>query len=125
MVTEKQLNRLDESQATSNKSKRLIDANVLIRKARWMEEPDGNGINCDILAVSVCAIESSPTVDAVEVVHGRWIEKKKWSMGKCNKWLECSQCGCQDHDFDMYEDMPFTGPSNYCPNCGSKMDLED
>ena len=48
--------------------KRLIDANALIKKARWMEEPDGNGINCDILAVSVCAIEDAPTVDAVEVV---------------------------------------------------------
>ena len=49
--------------------KRLIDANALIKKARWMEEPDGNGINCDILAVYVCAIENAPTVDAVEVVR--------------------------------------------------------
>ena len=49
--------------------KRLIDANAIIGKARWMEVPDGNGINYDIKAVSVCTIEDAPTVDAVEVVR--------------------------------------------------------
>lgn len=45
--------------------RRLIDANALIEKARWMEEPDGDGIPCDIKAVSVIAIEDAPTVDAI------------------------------------------------------------
>ena len=101
--------------------KRLIDANALIGKARWMEEPDGNGINCDILAVSVCAIENAPTVDAVEVVHGRW---RKYTDDRFNGYdnegriryrkvysYECSNCG-----------RNVAVKSNYCPNCGANMD---
>ena len=51
--------------------KRLIDANALMLKARWMEEPDGSGIPCDLMAVSTIAIENTPTVDAVEVADMR------------------------------------------------------
>lgn len=47
-------------------------------------------------------IEDLPTVDAVEVVHGDWIN------GTCNN------CGQVD----------FSKP-NYCPNCGAKMDGGD
>ena len=64
--------------------KRLIDANAIIGKARWMEEPDGNGINCDILAVPVSTIEDAPTVDAVEVVRCekcRYYEKAEYDEG--------------------------------------------
>ena len=69
-------------------------------------------------------IQQATAADVVPVVHGRWIEKERWSMGKWHKWLECSRCGHQDHNLDMYEDMPFTSPSNYCPNCGARMDGE-
>ena len=55
--------------------KRLIDAIALISKARRMETTDNNGIPVDTFAVPVLAIEDAPTVDAVEVVHGRWKEK--------------------------------------------------
>ena len=44
-------------------------------------------------------LDDAPTVDAVEVVHGEWID------GTCNN------CGQVD----------FSKP-NYCPNCGAKMD---
>ena len=63
-------------------------------------------------AVSGCGIciqriVDIPTVDAVEVRHGRW--------GKVN---ECSECGCQP----WYErDIHFL---HYCPNCGARMDGE-
>ena len=93
--------------------KRLIDANALIEKARWMEEPDGNGINCDILAVSVYSIKDTPTVDAVEVVHGRWEEHPRMTG-----YLRCSKC----HDANIWEDWLTDGKWNYCPNCGAKMD---
>ena len=69
-------------------------------------------------------IEAAPIVDAVEVVHGRWIEK--W--GSYDKgfyisrkvWYECSHCGMKtnyrDECFEKEVDY------NYCPNCGAKMD---
>lgn len=44
-------------------------------------------------------IESLPAVDAVPVVHGRWIDGMK-----------CSACGQID-----------LAKPNYCPNCGAMM----
>ena len=48
------------------------------------------------------------TVDAVEVVHGRW---KQTGMHLLP--YECSVCGSKEE-----------GRTNYCPNCGARMDLE-
>ena len=53
-------------------------------------------------------IVDAPTVDAVEVVHGRWtpLVKNGFSFG-----VTCSECNTTWDD-----------KSNYCPNCGAKMD---
>ena len=48
-------------------------------------------------------LESRPTVDAVPVVHGRWLEGSSRQP--------CSVC--------RYRGMRSW---NYCPNCGAKMD---
>ena len=50
-----------------------------------------------------------PVIDAVEVMHGRW-EKFGYD-------LRCSACG-------VYQCGLYMGMTNYCPNCGAKMDLE-
>ena len=63
-----------------------------------------------------------PAADVAPVVHGRWIVKKEWRLGRWVKWLECSNCGEHEDNFDMYEMMPFCEPYDYCPNCGAKMD---
>lgn len=52
-------------------------------------------------------IKNLPTVDSVEVVHGRWMHHE-------NDIAYCSNC-----EADAVEDG-----TNYCPNCGAKMDLE-
>lgn len=52
----------------------------------------------------VCAMK---TVDAVPIVHGRW--------GKFGYDLRCSVCG-------VYQSGFYIGMTNYCPNCGAKMD---
>ena len=59
-------------------------------------------------------IVKAPGVDAVEVVHGRW--NTKWLLG--HEYAECSRCGCS-----MVDTNKFWG-SNFCPNCGAKMDGE-
>lgn len=56
--------------------------------------------------------EDAPTVDAVEVVHGRWIEYSHLDVGG-----ECSVCGWQFQWFENDE-------AHYCPHCGAKMDME-
>ena len=53
-------------------------------------------------------MDAQPTVDAVEVVHGRWVD-----LGRNYYTVvsQCSECGAK-YDFR----------SPYCPNCGAKMD---
>ena len=64
-------------------------------------------------------IEDAPTVDAVEVVHGHWI-----SLTDCsNAGVYCSIC----YKKVWKEDYAWCNRknklrSNYCPNCGAKMD---
>ena len=49
-------------------------------------------------------------VEVVEVVHGRWIGGYRGTEYTIPK---CSQCGYGNGA---------VGASNYCPNCGAKMD---
>ena len=63
------------------------------------------------------------TVDAVEVVHGRW----KWgrnSMNQYGAWCTECECGWEDkgNDFDRVQGLVIA--HKYCPNCGAKMDGE-
>lgn len=51
--------------------------------------------------------EYTPSCDVEPVRHGRWKKRKNW-----DKYV-CSECSSE-------EDMA----RHYCPNCGSKMDLE-
>lgn len=57
----------------------------------------------------IFAFTVAEPVDAVEVVHGRWI------FGTCNhrEYMKCSVC--------LKSQTP-TGVFTYCPNCGAKMD---
>lgn len=87
--------------------KRLIDANGLLElydMGKELEEYAG------VLQVPIPVIRQNikdmPTVDAVEVVHGRWIPCT-------NGGYHCSVC---DKRFGFVFD------NNYCPNCGAKMD---
>ena len=55
-------------------------------------------------------ISSAPTIDAVSVVHGEWLDEHEDGHGF---WVgTCSQCG-KARRID-----------NFCPNCGAKMDGE-
>ena len=57
-------------------------------------------------------IDDAPTVDAVEVVHARWI----WSEEN-----ECWVCSnCELSALNNYRGN--STDSNYCPHCGAKMD---
>lgn len=58
------------------------------------------------------AIKGLPAADVVEVRHGRWIVFDP----KNAESKECSMCGY------LFSRLY---PSNYCPNCGARMDKED
>lgn len=98
--------------------KRLIDANALSEKIgnmkfeithnrggyRYCNEDEKNEWDkLDSFDSLVC---DAPTVDAVEVVHGRWIEYQIPHI------MCCSEC---DWGTGVQSDF------RYCPNCGAKM----
>ena len=56
-------------------------------------------------------ISDAPTVDAVPVVHGKWLYN-----GFVKEW-ECSEC----HSSISLSDDRNSHP-NFCPRCGAKMD---
>ena len=87
--------------------KRLIDAIELANFFGFMRKMwSGSEI--------INVIHEAETVDAVEVVHGRWIEHIE--IGAMNNHYECSACHWKTPFFTIARD------SNYCPNCGAKMD---
>lgn len=56
-----------------------------------------------------CLLYRIPSVDAVPVVHGKWVNV----IGGFFEMGRCSVCGGQ---------WPTAGGLNFCPNCGAKMD---
>lgn len=60
-------------------------------------------------------IKNMPAADVAPVVHGRWISKNPHGY----EWIfVCSNC-------DYIDGYPFNDRSNYCPNCGAKMDEKE
>ena len=59
------------------------------------------------------AIKNLEPADVVPVVHAHWIPQKENYEFK-EAWMKCSACG--------YPVSKWTGNTNFCPNCGAKMD---
>ena len=59
---------------------------------------------------ALCCIGNIPAADVAPVVHARWIPFHSEVAGDIQY---CSDCG-----------IAFGAKTNYCPNCGAKMDLE-
>lgn len=57
-------------------------------------------------------VDHMPTIDAVPVVHGRWL----FGTTMNREWMKCSEC--------LVSQTP-TGVFSYCPNCGARMDGSD
>lgn len=58
----------------------------------------------------VCPLSNTHPADVVQVRHGRW---RFCGSGRWNDAYECDNCG-----------KMATDNSNYCPNCGARMDGE-
>ena len=92
---------------------RLIDADALKERAIRVSTVKEH---CFMKAVGTREIDKAPTVDAVEVVHGRW---DIFDDGYGCELMCCSVCRSEfyDGDNDTVDHL-----HNYCPNCGAKMD---
>ena len=88
---------------------RLIDADAL--KKQCYPFPCAIGVEN---AVTIRAINEAPTIDAVPVVRGEWTINSDYP-----DTVICSLCGYK-------EDMWWAdNGTNYCPNCGAKMEEVD
>ena len=98
--------------------KRLIDANELVPYL-WALFKYFGSIPCTEAdkatqrGIKRCIgeIKKMPTVDAVEVVHGRWHEVDGETEWDCH--YRCSKCFTRSYEL-----------TNYCANCGAKMNGE-
>lgn len=66
---------------------------------------------------AVSAIENIPSADVVEVKHGEWEENSRTSISERHRQIhysiyKCSRCNHANGRFK----------SNFCPNCGARMD---
>lgn len=94
---------------------RLIDANALdftlvdeyITDKSQTAALTGKGRCIFNAAIDIarCRVADAETVDVVPVAHGRWEYNPGDNIPYCNR------CG-----------MPQDVPTNYCHNCGTKMD---
>lgn len=120
--------------------KRLIDANELIRIVRSQANKDP--VSYPIVSATLNAVanlaDGLEIVDAVEVVHGRWVltAHEEYANYRWKVTAECSEC---HHDKgEVYADFISGFPTdiardivlehaesvkldNYCPNCGARM----
>ena len=100
---------------------RLIDADALelkLREEMKILKPiedsrdmffHDSGINAAITG-AILATRNAPTIDAVPVVHGRWVNQDNtYTRYRCSV---CNMQNCEAH-------------YKYCPNCGARMDGED
>jgi hypothetical protein len=102
---------------------RLIDADELwagyagltrVRDTEW-QQGYWDGVD-DV----VDGLNKMPIVDAVPVVHGRWVEIGRNSHDYETSIEEkCSLCGRYVYRYDTELQ------DNYCPNCGARMDGEE
>lgn len=104
-------------------SKEYIERGALIEKRHKVCEYDEAGFCMSYQAVSVEDIQQAPAADVVEVVHGRWETANDGTHF-------CSNCGCDatytwddiDRSFiNSADDVP-DRITNFCQNCGAKMD---
>lgn len=114
---------------------RLIDANLLVDVCKEIAKHEWNKRTSpvswsDAYEGFIDDVDGMPTVDAVPVVHGRWVwdiethgdpmygidEDYGYRCSECKVWAD--EYGV---DGDIYEEPP-TNILHYCPNCGAKMD---
>lgn len=89
--------------------RRLIDANALMQKmSANFQQSFQYGVDTSEFSIVEETILEAPTVNAEEIVRGRWIVVP-WGV-------KCSVCGF------VCDDEIYLGQRKGCPNCWAKMD---
>ena len=100
-----------------------------------------NGVRCRACGIgdAIDIIEDAPAADVAPVVHGRWLlqANNERTNYRWNVTAECSECCDEEKEIwaGFFPNVPdwlardvalesakSVKLSNYCPNCGAKMD---
>ena len=85
------------------------------KRLNWLKKDihdEYSGALYDCCEYDTNLIDEIPAADVAPIVHGQWISENYHGY----EWIfVCSNCGYIDG-------YPFNDRSNYCPNCGVKMD---
>ena len=90
----------------------LIDRQAAIYAFQMFRKYESNRSNKDWVDRIEAFLKAQPTIDAEPVRRGRWV-----GVSPMVDSLECSICGWNilGEEFE----------TNYCPNCGAKMEVDD
>lgn len=86
---------------------RYIDADAALKRFEEIHGNESDLLNCYNADWIVSFIETQPTADVREVRRGSW-KLDRFDNAWCSV---CNHCGSNDAEV-----------SDYCPNCGAKMD---
>lgn len=95
---------------------RLIDADALFK-----HKVTGVIGNLSGDFVPGFAIATAPTIETEPVRHGRWVKAHGMMPPEFFGRHKCSLCG----HFALSWKIGHEELSNYCPNCGAKMDAKE
>lgn len=97
---------------------RLIDADRALEIVRDQGIAHPNAYHLTNYATLI--LREAPTVDVAPVRHGRWDNIPNTYM--CVSGKDGSYHGCATSCSVCHEINPNAYKTNYCPNCGAKMD---
>lgn len=98
---------------------RLVDADELMKTIKahhYLLKTHLNSTDYGMFTFGIQhAVDEQPIVDAVRVVHGKWVEYPR------AHYFKCSNC---KYTVPHRKANLFNGKReyNYCPHCGAKMD---
>lgn len=101
---------------------RLIDADALHKEivSQYGPQATPDGIMRSGVLNALHLIETTPTVDAEPVRHGKWIMRRD---SKNLKTIATCSCCRYEHSYFVACNVVID-KMTYCPNCGTKMEEE-
>lgn len=95
----------------------LISRDTLFKTWDALDETQDPNLLVDAM---IKAAQEAPAVDAEPVRHGWW-----GRFGKTHYRIVCSDCKFPTPFKKQANGYHLAWKSNYCPNCGAKMEQED
>ena len=95
---------------------KLDELSEFFRRRSETEDKGFLAVQCGV-AFAIEEVKEAPSVDAVEVVHARWVEKEYVIDDEIFEAVVCGECEANR--------VAGIGLAKYCYDCGCRMDGEE